>query len=230
MCLFLGISFNLSSQVVADSLSKKGETYLEKKINTVFDSKLTPVYWLIGGSILSITGYAIYLFFIGIKKKVNVMIDPIVSKVIEEKLSAEFGIKAETLRTFFLDLESKQTAQKAKRILVLSKGGEKKNQILESIRNQGYVIPSLFWSLDTYKIKFDANNFDIIVFDNEDGKLGITEMTDIIENHNNGIKFVCYTLEDWDNLNYKKYNNIFIKFAKDQTRIGWQIDSWLAKN
>jgi hypothetical protein len=138
----------------------------------------------------------------------------IIEKEVEKKIGEKAGVKAELVRTYFKRLESEENLKNAS-ILVINKSVGLRDSLRIFLEKKGYKNLK-FKTLDQVNQGFEAQDFKMIVFDNEDTLLEESEIKSIMDRYATayGSKFVCYTKKSLDMYRDAQYNTR-IKIIQD---------------
>lgn len=212
ICIILYLVF--TQLVIAQSISRDSlEKVITPLVKKEVDAKLGGLQWALGISVAGLTVLGIYLWVWKIKQTSEKIIKEKVDALIENKLADKIGVKLELVKSYFKEIEEAQ-AIKQKRILVISKTCGKRDTIVKAIEKAGFSTIPIFKTLSEYSAGIDTNHFDLILFDNEDGTLEETEMTAIVDEHEQALKFVCFSTVDVSSAIFKAYNKK-VRFIKD---------------
>ena len=101
-----------------------------------------------------------------------------------------------------------------KRILVVNKQTGKDRGLEGIIHKGGFQQPVHFLTLPEAMQSLDTNAYDVLILDNRDGQLTELESIDLIGKYPKAFTFVCLTVQNWSDENYKTYGQM-VKFVKD---------------
>lgn len=218
MLVILGSATTLTAQISSDSL----EQMIQSAVKTEVEAQLNWLYWLLGISITGLTILGLILWFWRIGKVVDKAIATKTDGIVERKLGEKVGVKPELIRSYF-DKIGKLEGLYQTPIYVLNAKQAKRTEIENTLVQGGFKFSDGFNLAHFEANGIDANKYKVVLFDDEDGKLGEEKIIEIFEANKEVIPvFVCYTKKNWEQYNvYSKK----IKLAKDIANIASYIES-----
>lgn len=189
-------------QLTADEISDLQEL---AKYNSRWNAFLN--IWAFLGPLL-----AAVVTWLGLRKKV----DDWAEKEITKKASEKFGVDWAVVKQL-VDEKKRDATIKAKRLAIVNKETGRRQDLVSMLEKYGFKNPPpQFFNLADFNIKFNHNNFDLVVLDNHDGELTESEMRQIIEAHQ--FPYVLFTNTDLSSEFFNDFK-VKVKFAKIQDNI-----------
>jgi hypothetical protein len=213
--LLIGTTQVLNAQIPISKLEL--DTMIQLEVNKQISKKL-PTDWteILGLSALGL-GVATALFFM-LKSTLSKILENQIEKEVEKRIGNMVGVKVDLVKEYFADIVAEKELKK-KRILVVNLNTGKKTSIETALKNAGFSTLPIFKTMAEIDNGLNTNDFDLLLFDNEDNQLSITQMTTVIDRYQNALKFTCFTSQDWDNNSFLNYRSK-IRFAKQPNYIG----------
>ncbi len=205
------------AQITSDSLKALIKIEAEHQVaQQLFYPKV-----FLGISVAGLSVLGLLLWFWRIKKIAEGVVKEKTQNLVESQIAEKVGVKMETLRKYFQEMEKQDEGIRQKRILVVSKVAGKRLELETLIRNAGFAASSevflLFRKLSEMVSGIDANKHDLLLIDNFDSQFSETEVTDLIDKYKGSFKLVCFTKSDFDN--YKSFSQN-AKIVKMEERLG----------
>ena len=205
-----------------DSLVKKE---IKKEVEHATED-FTTFLKLLGVAVGGLTVFGLATWFWKIKTTANEQIEKKAGEIIDKKLAEKIGVKYDSLKEIIEKYE-KEKAIKLSRILIINKNGERKQSIIAVLKSNGFTDDTKIVAQPISAFtgaKINANNQDVVIFDNEAGDFSEAEIIPFVKNlKGQTVKMICYTTDDW--VDYKTYLGIDynLKFAKLPNMIGDRI-------
>lgn len=164
--------------------------------------------WAILGPLL-----AVFFTYLGIKNKIEKWGEDEVTKKANEKFGVDWKVVKE-----IVDRHEKEKSVKQSRILIINKNGDRKQSIVAALKSGGFIDDTKISAQSVTAFPqsiINANNQDVVIFDNEDGDFKEHEIIPFVQNlKGQTVKMICYTTDDW--LAFKTYSgaDYNLKFAK----------------
>ena len=209
------------------ALTDSLQTYIQQQVQAEVKQQLEWIYKIFGFTAILLTVWAAITWFYRIKKVAETQIDKKAGEIVENKISEKVGVKTNLIRAYFQRLEAEQRLYQ-KRILIVNATAGKRLVLEDMLADAGFSNISgsnkekqtvFFKTLIQLETGIDTNKYDLLLFDNYDGQLQETEMTKIVDQYGQALKFVCFTNTDWGQKNYHLYNKK-IKFVKEISYLG----------
>jgi hypothetical protein len=164
--------------------------------------------WAILGPLL-----AVLFTYLGIKNKIEKWGEEEVIKKANEK----FGVDWKAVKEI-VDRHEKEKSVKQSRILIVNKNGNRKQSIVAALKSGGFNDDTKITAQPTTAFPqsvINANNQDIVIFDNEVGDFKEHEIIPFIQNlKGQTVKMICYTTDDWVAFQTYSSADYNLKFAK----------------
>lgn len=210
-----------SNTITRDSLEKIITPIVKKEV----EAELKNIWLFTGITISGLTILGVYLWIWRIKKIAEEAITKKADKIIEDQISQKLGVKSELIQAYFKEIEQAQKL-KQKRILVVNKDAGKRLSIEKVITNAGFLTVPIFKKWAEIAGGIDTNQFDLLLFDNEDGNLNETEIIKLVNDYGEALKFACFTGVDVTPESYRLLSSK-VRFAKDINYLAQAIENAL---
>ncbi len=214
-CLLIFGLLLVASGVMGQSTASVPDSTLTLSIEEVKSLKTLAAYnsrwntflnvWALLGPILA--GLVTYF---GLKKKVEDWAEKEITKKAQEKFGVDWSIVNQLVVEKRRDINIK-----AKRIAVVNKTTGRRQPLVNLLEKAGFKNIQ-FFKLDEFGVKFDYNQFDLVILDNHDNTLSEPDMKNIIDNHD--FPYVCFTVNQTSNDFFSRYNGK-VKFARFEQNI-----------
>lgn len=215
------------AQIAMDSLKVIVETETQKQVA----KQLVYPKIFLGVSVAGLSFLGVFLWFWKIKKIAENVVKEKTQNLVELQIAEKIGVKMETLRQYFQEIEKREAAIRQKRILVVNKEAGKRLDLEKLIQNAGFAADTeellLFKKLSEVALAndqgknteyiIDTNKHDLLLIDNFDSRCTEKEIEGLIEKYKGALKLVCFTKSDFEN--YKIFSQ-YAKIVKMEERLG----------